>query len=108
VLVALVAGAIALIEMPFGLAAIRLGPLSILWWYAALVAPGLAAATTVAIIGAGGPDMAPRPPALGAPRETRGARLIEPGGPDMAPRPPMLGAPRETRGAPRIPDSGIP
>jgi len=53
----------------------------------------------------GGPDMAPHaPPALDAPRETRGAprdyagTLARMRGPDLAPHaPPALGAPRETR-----------
>src|SRR5439155_25739519 len=51
----------------------------------------------------GGPEMAPNPPTLGTPRETRGAPRARASawGPEMAPKPPTLGTPRETRGAPR-------
>src|SRR5205814_2199284 len=61
--------------------------------------------TSMVIVIAGGPDMAPRPPPLGAPRPSRGAPRLRPvrhGGPDMAPTPPPLVAPRPSRGAPRL------
>src|SRR5207249_8279030 len=71
---------------------------------AMLVAPSHGSVTRRRQFEDGGPDMAPIPPTLGAPRGTRGvprsgARSL--GGPDMAPIPPTLGAPRGTRGAPR-------
>src|SRR5207237_10285264 len=58
--------------------------------------------TSMVIVLAGGPEMAPRPPPLGAPRQSRGALRLPASGPDMAPRPPPLGAPRQSRGAPRL------
>src|SRR5882762_1633496 len=50
--------------------------------------------TSMVIVLAGGPDMAPRPPTFVAPRPSRGAprlRSVRHGGPDMAPRPPTFG-----------------
>jgi hypothetical protein len=47
-LVALVAGAFLLLVLPFDLAAIRVGPLSVLWWYTTVGAP-LAAAAIAAL-----------------------------------------------------------
>jgi hypothetical protein len=52
VLLALVVGL--LLQMPLGLASIRLCPLSLLWWYAAVVAPVLAVAVTALSLCAGG------------------------------------------------------
>ena len=52
VLLALVVGL--LLQMPFGLSAIRVGPLSVLWWYAAVIAPAIAAAVTVSVLRVGG------------------------------------------------------
>jgi len=52
VLLALVVGL--LLQMPFGWSAIRVGPLSVLWWYAAVIAPAIAAAVTVSVLRVGG------------------------------------------------------
>src|SRR3989442_13224336 len=41
----------------------------------------------------GGPDMAPKPPTLGAPRDTRGAPLFSWGPPHGPPTPPPPGPP---------------
>jgi hypothetical protein len=46
-LLALLAGALALPLAPFDLAAVRLAGVSLLWWYAAVVAPLLAVAVAV-------------------------------------------------------------
>lgn len=51
-LVALVAGALVLLLVPFDLAAIRLGPLSVLWWYTVIAAPLAAAAIATAALAA--------------------------------------------------------
>src|SRR5438477_9955433 len=48
----------------------------------------------------GGPDMAPIPPAFGAPRRSRGAPLSYMGAPTWPPFPRALGTPRRSRGAP--------
>lgn len=52
VLLLLVAGL--LLQMPLGLSTIRLGPLSVLWWYAVLVAPAVAAGVAMSVLSVGG------------------------------------------------------
>src|SRR6266702_2926281 len=87
--------------------------------------PGKAVAPSTSV--GAGPDMAPIPPTLGTPRQSRGALDIRPHGPhtpnardapakpwrprhpwardrhlrgpEMAPIPPTLGTPRQSRGA---------
>ena len=51
-LVALVAGAFLVLLAPLDLAAIRLGPLSVLWWYSVIAAPLAAAAIATAALAA--------------------------------------------------------
>lgn len=51
-LLALVAGALVLSLAPLDVAAIRLGPLSLLWWYTAVVAPLAALAIAAAALSA--------------------------------------------------------
>src|SRR5438094_10620205 len=53
--------------------------------------------TSMVIVLAGGPDMAPRPPPLGAPRQSRGAPRLRASAPDMAPRPPDVSSPLSGR-----------
>jgi membrane protein implicated in regulation of membrane protease activity len=50
VVLLLLAGAGALATLPRGAGALRVGALSVLWWYAALLAPSLAVAVTVAVL----------------------------------------------------------
>lgn len=49
-LLALLAGALALPLAPFDLAAVRLAGVSLLWWYAAVLAPLLAAVVAVFVL----------------------------------------------------------
>ena len=49
ILVLLAAGAV-LAVLPFGVGAVRVAGLSILWWYAAVVAPVVAVLVTVAVL----------------------------------------------------------
>jgi hypothetical protein len=46
----LLAGAGALATLPLGAGAMRVGSLSILWWYSAVVAPLVAVVVTVAVL----------------------------------------------------------
>jgi hypothetical protein len=50
VVLLLLAGAGVLATLPRGAGATRVGALSLLWWYAAVVGPGIAAAVTVAAL----------------------------------------------------------
>ena len=46
----LLAGAGALAALPLGASAMRIGSLSLVWWYAAVVAPAVATAVTTAAL----------------------------------------------------------
>jgi hypothetical protein len=59
VVLLLLAGAGALATLPRGAGAMRVGGLSLLWWYAAVVAPGTVVAITAAVL-------LPRPPSKGS------------------------------------------
>lgn len=50
VVLLLLAGAGALATLPLEAGAVRVGSLSILWWYSVVAAPVLAAAVTVAVL----------------------------------------------------------
>ena len=50
VVLLLLAGAGALSTLPHGAGAMRIGSLSLLWWYAAVVAPLVAAAVTSGVL----------------------------------------------------------
>jgi hypothetical protein len=50
VVLLLLAGAALLVTLPHGAGALRLGPLSLLWWYAAVVAPLTATALTAGVL----------------------------------------------------------
>jgi hypothetical protein len=50
VLVVLFAGGLVLARAPGDLGAVRLAGVSLLWWYSALVAPGVAVALAVALL----------------------------------------------------------
>ena len=49
-LLTLVVGALALAVAPFDLAAVRLAGVALLWWYAAVAGPAVAAGITIAIL----------------------------------------------------------
>lgn len=49
-IVLLLVGAVVLGVLPFGAGAVRVGGLSLLWWYAAVLAPALAVVVTVAVL----------------------------------------------------------
>lgn len=49
-LLALIAAALVLTQMPFDVAAIRLGPLSLLWWYAGVVVPLATVVVTLIVL----------------------------------------------------------
>lgn len=46
----LLAGAAGLVALPLGVALVRVRGLSVLWWYAAVLAPGLAVAAVIAAL----------------------------------------------------------
>lgn len=46
----LLAAAAGLALLPFGAGTVRVGGLSILWWYAAVVAPGMAVLVTTVVL----------------------------------------------------------
>ena len=50
VVLLLLAGAGALATLPYGAGAMRVGSLSLLWWYGTVVAPAVAAAVTTAVL----------------------------------------------------------
>ena len=58
VVLLLVAGAGALATLPQSAGAMRVGPLSLLWWYGVVLAPAAAAVVTAVVL-------APRPPSQG-------------------------------------------
>ena len=62
VVLLLLAGAGALATLPRGASAMRVGSLSVLWWYAAVVAPAVAATVTATVLGRGHPSESPASP----------------------------------------------
>jgi hypothetical protein len=63
VVLLLLAGAASLATLPHGAGAMRVGSLSLLWWYGALVAPVAAAAVTAAVLRRPPPSEEPLSPA---------------------------------------------
>ena len=63
VVLLLLAGAGALATLPYGAGAIRVGSLSLLWWYGAVVAPAGAATITAVVLGRRPRSQSPIPPA---------------------------------------------
>jgi membrane protein implicated in regulation of membrane protease activity len=49
IVLVLLLGAAALALLPFGAGAVRVGRLSVVWWYAAAVAPIIAVLVTIAV-----------------------------------------------------------
>jgi membrane protein implicated in regulation of membrane protease activity len=62
VVLLLLAGAGALATLPRGAGATRVGSLSLLWWYAGVVAPAAAAAVTATVLGRRRPAESPASP----------------------------------------------
>jgi hypothetical protein len=62
----LLAGAGALVALPHRASVVRIGSLSLLWWYAVVIAPLLAVAVTAAALVRGRPPAPPVAPATAA------------------------------------------